>query len=187
MKTIKLAILPAADNEVVSATLSIQRKKGDSWTVDEVITIISGQPGAERTLLLDDSQRIVVEGTSNIETVFDKEQSAAVTRTVTRTLVGPTPVSDDGVEGDTPFTKTSAAALAGVGFAEAQAEERRAAAVTAARERLQQQQAEQRMAEERKAPSTEPTQKVIDPGHVDGPGPEPKATTSHTKPPQFGF
>ena len=134
MKVIKLSVLAASDDEVVSGTLSIQRKRGDSWTVEEVITVVSGKPGSERTLLLDDTQRLVVEGTSNVELVFDRAQAAAVPRPNGRPPLVPTPLSSDGEESDTPAI--AEAALRGVGIAEQMAQERRDAAITVAREKL---------------------------------------------------
>lgn len=136
MKTIHISIRAANDGEVVNGSLTIQRKRGDGWTVDEVITVVSGMPGDTRTLLLGNDQRLVIEGESNTEVVYDRDQAAAVRRPVHRPPVVPTPMSTDGEETDTPREKTAEAAISGAGFEELQAQERRDLAISEARKKL---------------------------------------------------
>lgn len=80
MKLIKIAVYEATDGEVVSGALTIQRKRGDTWVVESSTTFVSGTPEAERVLLLEDSQRVVVEASSNKKLVYDRPQAAAVPR-----------------------------------------------------------------------------------------------------------
>lgn len=135
MKVVKLGITAANEGEVVSGTITIQRKRNDSWSVEDVITVISGQPGADRTMVLDDTQRLVIEGTSNMQTVYDRGQNAAVRVPIEPTLKA-TPMSTDGDEGDTPKEKTAEGALSGAGFSDLQRQEQRDAAITAARQKV---------------------------------------------------
>lgn len=136
MKVIKLSVAAANDGDVVSGSLTIQRKKGEAWTNEEVITVVSGQPGADRTLVLDDTQRLLIEGTSNTETVYDRSQNAAVRRPIERPNVVATPPDHDGDE-DTPRDKTAEGAIGGAGFGDLQAQERRDQAISEARRKLE--------------------------------------------------
>jgi hypothetical protein len=154
MKVIKFSIHPAADGEVVNAAVSIQRKRGDAWLIDEVISIVSNQAGAERTLVLDDTQRIVIEGTSNTEVVYDREQNAAVTRPVERPPVKATPPSTDGDEDTGPSLIDKA--MGGSEFNALKEQERRDQAIQAAKEKLAQQQKEDR-AKQEAAEQTQPS------------------------------
>lgn len=135
MKVIRIAINAANDGDKVSGSISIHRRRSGAWVVDEVINYISGDPGAERTFLLADDQRLVVEGESSTTVVYDREQSAAVPRLVETQSVAPTPLDTDGKEqGDTPAIAENA--IYGQGLSEAMAQERRDALVTAARQKL---------------------------------------------------
>jgi hypothetical protein len=80
MKLIRVEVLPARDNDVVSAVIIEQRCDGGVWREvarhDEVV--------GSRTLLLEDNERIIVDGQTQVELVVDKEQNAVMTRPLAR-------------------------------------------------------------------------------------------------------
>lgn len=164
MKVIKLTISAASDGEVVSGSLTTQRKRGDTWIVEDVITVISGQPGAERTMVLDDTQRLLIEGTSNTEVVYDKEQSAAVIRPVERPQASPSRLNTDGDEDTGPSLVDES--MRGPGLTALQEQERRDRAITEARQKLEEQRkidAEKAEAERQRAIGSAPTNPLPSP------------------------
>lgn len=80
MLILKVGLHAMRDGERASGTLSIDQKKGDSWTRIRNIDLVSGTPGAEQTVPLESGQRISFEGSSNVEIVYDRVQNAAVPR-----------------------------------------------------------------------------------------------------------
>lgn len=80
MLSLKISILPIRDGERASGTLAIDRKRGDAWVGEKTLTLVSGDPGSERTIVLADDQRITFMGSSGTEVVYDKQQMAAVLR-----------------------------------------------------------------------------------------------------------
>jgi hypothetical protein len=101
MYSLKITLLPYSDSERASGTLVKQRLRNDTWVNEEEIVIVSGDPGAERTMVLDDSQRIIMGAKSTRQVVFDKGQMAAVPGD--HPAPAPTPLSTDGDEvSDTP-------------------------------------------------------------------------------------
>ena len=170
MKVVVIEMRAAADGEVVSGKIVVERRRTDYWVRENEIMVVSNQEGARRELLLADNQRLVVEGTADVEVVFDRTQSAAVPKQVARTTVA-SPPDTDGEERDTGAI--AEAAISGAGIDRAMAEERQAAAISAARQRL---------AEARREPLQEPPPKLrveplpepaIDPVPPDEPKPEP--------------
>lgn len=78
MKAIVVEVHAIRDGERVSASVIIERKRDDQWIREKVIDVASGMADSKRRLLLEDDQRVVIEGKSNVEYVFDKEQNASV-------------------------------------------------------------------------------------------------------------
>src|SRR5678816_891386 len=78
MLSLKLVLSAIRDGEKASGSIAIDRKKNDMWVGESSIDLVSGTPSAERTILLENDQRMVLEGSSNVEVVYDKEQNAAV-------------------------------------------------------------------------------------------------------------
>lgn len=132
MKVIKVSVNAARDGEVVSGVFMKQRRKGSAWTNEESITVVSGQPGSERTFVLDNDQRLVIEGQSDQQIVMDRAQMAAVPQRVIIPPRPPTPPSNDGEETSTPSTPGSRD-MSVQELTAAQQQERRDAAITAAR------------------------------------------------------
>jgi hypothetical protein len=132
MYTVKIAVSPIRDGEVVSGTIQTQRKRpGGQWVAEGNVTVVSGQPGDDRTIPLEDDQRLVVEMTSNMEMVVDREQATSYMRQ--KEPPKPTPPSRDGEEKDTP--DIAANAQKGEELKRLQEQERRDQAVSAAREK----------------------------------------------------
>lgn len=78
MKLIKFAIFEANDGEVVSGTITKQRRRGDAWIVEDSFTFITdGDQNKERVLLLADDQRLIIEGGANKKIIYDHPQVAA--------------------------------------------------------------------------------------------------------------
>lgn len=134
MKSIKISIAPIRDGEVVSGVYMKQRFRNGTWLNEESITVVSDQPGNERTLLLDNDQRLVIEGKSNKKMIYDKDQATA--REVEDNTL-PTPASPVDSDGDeSPRKPAVDRAMEPKAMSEAEAEERRQAALTAARQKL---------------------------------------------------
>jgi hypothetical protein len=77
MKVVKVEILPAKDGEVVTAIIKEEEEKGGNWKETSKTTVKSGTPEAVRSILLDDNERITIEGKVDNEVVIDKDQMAA--------------------------------------------------------------------------------------------------------------
>lgn len=80
MFTVKVLVTPVRDGDKASGSVHVDRKKGDSWARENSMNFVSGDPSAERTILVENDQRLIIEGSSNTEIVYDRAQGAAVTR-----------------------------------------------------------------------------------------------------------
>ena len=139
MKSIKLKIDAVRDNEEVSGTLSKQRFRHGTWTNEETITVISGQPGSERTILLDDDQRLVIEGYSNVKMVYNREQMVAQPVAQPTPSERPRPTrlpSDEFGDEESPEKPAVERALEGSELMQSFRQEERDRMITAAREKL---------------------------------------------------
>lgn len=185
MKMIKVGFYPVGDGQIVSGTITKLRKKGDTWTVEETIAVNSDEPGREREVLLDDSQRLVIDATSNTKIVLDRSQNAAVRVPTNDPRPSATPLSTDGTE-DTPSIAESA--IQGVGITDAVRQEEKDKAITEARNKLKaQQEAQAQPREDAKkntgvaGPQIEPAQPAAQPPVVQ---PQPASTATPTWPPK---
>ena len=133
MQLIKVSVNAIRDGEVVLGVILKQRKRGDAWTNEESFTVVLGEPGAERTFVLQDDQRLVIEAKSNQKIVYDPVQNMARQVTVEHTLVA-LPPDTDGDE--SPAVSAVDLAQTPKELAALQAQEKRDAAITAARQKL---------------------------------------------------
>jgi len=78
MKLVKIEILPARDSDVVRCLIRQQRRKGGTWEEIERHIVSSGTPEASRVMLLEDDERVIVEGGAMRKTIIDHEQMAAM-------------------------------------------------------------------------------------------------------------
>jgi hypothetical protein len=74
MKLVTIKVGPAKDGDVVAANVILQQRVGSDWKDVERWNGIRG----ERKLLLDDNERLIVEGASDQAVVLDVAQGAAV-------------------------------------------------------------------------------------------------------------
>lgn len=116
--TITLSAIRPEDR--ASGTVSKEEKVGNGWKRLELLPLATGARETERRLVLNDNQRVVIEGQGSTEVVFDAKQSAAVPRRRT----------DDAIERE--IEREHARRVA----EEAIAEERRLQALHAATTRL---------------------------------------------------
>jgi hypothetical protein len=79
MKVVKVEILPARDGEVVTAVVLTQTRKGTTgpWEDGDKHAVKSGTAEASRSVLLEDNERLVIEGRALTQTVVDPVQSSA--------------------------------------------------------------------------------------------------------------
>jgi hypothetical protein len=96
MKVVKLTV-DGTDKEE-TASLHIESKRGDTWVVDRVIDVTTGQPNASQQVELRDDQRLVIVPVVRKMT-YDREQAAVV--------------ADDGKGEKLPETKPEPSAAKG--------------------------------------------------------------------------
>lgn len=77
MKAIEVVIHSVGTGEEVVANLIVEQQKGEIWNRSKVITVVSGSPEASRRLLLEDNERLVIDGTTSKKVVYDREQNMA--------------------------------------------------------------------------------------------------------------
>jgi hypothetical protein len=80
MKIVRIEVLPASDGDVVAALVVLQKQSGSAWTEVERHVVLSSEHRGARQLLLEEDERVVVDGRTQVELVMDKEQNAVVTR-----------------------------------------------------------------------------------------------------------
>lgn len=78
MLVVNVEVLKIRDSDTGSATIHVEKRRGEAWLREKVYDFTPSTPDARRRLVLEDDQRVVVMGVAGTEVVFDKEQSAAV-------------------------------------------------------------------------------------------------------------
>lgn len=78
MKVVKIEVHPIRDDEQVSGSIIIQRKRGDSWMQVRAISVISDTPTAMQNVPLQDDERVIVELSTTAKRVYDPVQKAVV-------------------------------------------------------------------------------------------------------------
>jgi len=133
MKLIKFAIFEAVDGEIVSGTITKQKKRGEAWVVEDVTAFSTDEGHGERVFLLEDEQRLIIEGAASTKIIYDKEQNAA------RPVPMPQkrPITAAGADADeSPAVPAVELAQSGKGYMAALEQERRDKLITEARERV---------------------------------------------------
>ena len=133
MKVVKVSVKAAREGEVISGPFVVQRKKGDSWTVEENFVYSSDTPDGERSFTLSDDQRLIIEGKASHQVVYDAAQAAAVRRPLPETKKPASGTGDDDESSPIPLADQ---AMSGEQFSQLQQDERRDAAISAARQKL---------------------------------------------------
>jgi hypothetical protein len=81
MRTLEFKLGSTETNEETDFTVSLEARRGDAWSVQDSIPVTSGTPEAERKIMLNDDERIVISARGySTEIVFDKTQNAAMPR-----------------------------------------------------------------------------------------------------------
>lgn len=78
MKVVEVTLRSSRDDEDVDGTIMLETKRGDTWNREQAFDVTSGTDAAHRTFLLEDDQRVVVEGRPREAIVLDRDQRAAV-------------------------------------------------------------------------------------------------------------
>lgn len=77
MKIVNVEVLPLRPQEQVGATIIVEKRRGDTWTRSKAFDVTSGTPEANRRILLDDDERVVIEGAAKTIMQYDPVQNAA--------------------------------------------------------------------------------------------------------------
>jgi len=75
MKLVKLEVLPAQDGQTVKAVVKEQKRVGDKWQNTKQEPLV---PGVSRVIMLEDDERVVVEGAAARKLIIDPLQSAVM-------------------------------------------------------------------------------------------------------------
>lgn len=75
MKVLQITVNSIREGEEVVANLMVEQKKGETWNRTKVVTVTSGTPEATRQLVLEDNERLVIEGDTKKKVVYDREQN----------------------------------------------------------------------------------------------------------------
>lgn len=78
MKIVTVEVLPVRDGETVSATIIQEQRRSETWNRVKAWDVMSGTPEAKRRIMLEDNERVVVEGRADTTLVYDPEQKAAI-------------------------------------------------------------------------------------------------------------
>ena len=84
MKIVEVNIRASEAGEVAYGVVAVQRRdEGSStWYTDRAFFIRSDDMSANRSMLLEDNERVIVEGRSNVEMVFDAKQNMMMPKAV---------------------------------------------------------------------------------------------------------
>lgn len=82
MKMVDINIRAATAGEVVYGVIVLQEKEANHWHTKELIEISSMGVSAQRSMLLEENERIIVEARSNIVEVLDPKQNVVVRKVV---------------------------------------------------------------------------------------------------------
>ncbi len=93
MYKIELKISAISEAEAASAVLVRQKNRSGTWINEEQINVTSADP--PRVLLLENDQRVVVQGHSNVVQVYDRTQMMATSQMVPVPATTTTPPDGD--------------------------------------------------------------------------------------------
>lgn len=98
MRVVEVKIT-ATGEKPVPVVVQIETKVNDTWKVEKVHDLMTSD--AQKKVLIEDNQRVVVYGPPTVEYVFDREQNASVAKPVEFVVEKPT-------EAQKEFAKPSA-------------------------------------------------------------------------------
>ena len=74
MKVINIALQPAGQGQTVIGFAAVQKREGSRWITTDIFQLRTGDPSQSRQMLLEDDERIIIQGTSNVEQKYDPDQ-----------------------------------------------------------------------------------------------------------------
>lgn len=126
MYKVELKVSAISETEAASAVLVRQKNRSGTWINEEQINVTSADP--PRVLLLENDQRVLVQGHSNVVQVYDRTQMMATSQVVSVPSTTTTPPDGDESPPSDVIQQRNIRAW--------MEEDRLAAARTAARQRL---------------------------------------------------
>lgn len=75
MKVFTVKVDAISAGEEVRADFIVEQKKGETWNRMKVVTVTSGTPESERKFVLQDNERLLLEGQTNKVVIYDREQN----------------------------------------------------------------------------------------------------------------
>lgn len=80
MRQVEVEFKSTRNGEVLEGRYVLEKRAGPGspWKEVEVIAVRSGTAGAKRQFLLEENERVVVEGGEDVAPIFHREQSAAM-------------------------------------------------------------------------------------------------------------
>lgn len=82
MRTFKISLLNEKVGVRLSGAIVIERRRNDTWVREREITLLTGDPSSEATIVVEDGQRLIIEAPSENEVVYDREQNAAIAKPI---------------------------------------------------------------------------------------------------------
>jgi hypothetical protein len=76
MKIVRIEVQAVQDGTNDGAQIRIEKQRGELWVPLRSWDVVSGTVQAQRTLLLEDGERVVVEGGAVMVEEYDREQNA---------------------------------------------------------------------------------------------------------------
>lgn len=95
MRVVELKVVPSQDGAVERMTISVFAMRGSEQVVKESYDVIGGTPEAARTLMIEDTDRIVLDAQANHTIVYDKEQMSATPAPIDEAAAAAKKVKDE--------------------------------------------------------------------------------------------
>lgn len=77
MRAVDIRVVPTRDGAVERMTVSVESRYAGGWVVKDSWDVMAGTPEATRTLMIEDTDRVVLEAQAEHAIVYDKEQMSA--------------------------------------------------------------------------------------------------------------
>lgn len=77
MQVVTIKVDPVRENESGQVNIMVEAKKGDTWNRVKVQTVASGAADSERRIVLQNDERLVIEGNTTKQVVYNRDQNMA--------------------------------------------------------------------------------------------------------------
>lgn len=77
MRVVELNVVPSQDGAIERMTISVESKRNLEYVPKESWDVIAGTEEARRNIMIEDTDRIVLEAQANHTVAYDKEQMSA--------------------------------------------------------------------------------------------------------------